>query len=413
MRKVLTSVLVIAALAAPVLADEEKPDVKVSFYDQIQVIGEFKGKAVGEGQEAAGDILLRNRRTRLMVQGNYGIFSFTTMLHADNLLGTKGAGTNPGGIAQVVSINKDVQGQTVGVREAYGTVKAMGEALMVDLGFLQYPLRSTNISNSAAIGVEYGYANTALGSGGRDTGLQFRGVVLNKLLEYRLGVFHGQQYLDTSAVSLAQAPAFAGQLRFNLLGEADTSFYKKGYYLDKQSLVAIGVAGLYQKKGVHTAGTTDMDLTIGEAFLNVNYVLGTDAIVLDVLYEQTKSSPVACNADILALPALSYKCGTSRINAAVGYYMGSLKLMPTIGLSKNMGDLNATTKVGSQLDLEISLGWFPMGHNLNLKAAYVHKAVGDAATGSATLRSVAIRDQDRIVIQAERWEQRDSCKVLP
>lgn len=85
----------------------------------------------------------------------------------------------------------------------------------------------------------------------RDVGVQFRGYVLDKALQYRAGVFNGAegvlQRLDdtdpTSAPVLKanekDVPRFAGHVRYNLLGR-EPDFFGKGIYFTQNPILSIG-----------------------------------------------------------------------------------------------------------------------------------------------------------------------------
>jgi hypothetical protein len=138
----------------------------------------------------------------------------------------------------------------------------------VDAGMLLFPL-SHNTGQSAAtlLAIDYGpysfLASEPTGSRiGRDYGIQARGYVLSKHVEYRLGAFQG--YADPKATAPFRYAARVVWYPF----EAETGFFYSGTNLGTRRILAIG-AGLDRQDryaAVAVDAYYDQPLPAGNAF---------------------------------------------------------------------------------------------------------------------------------------------------
>jgi hypothetical protein len=120
----------------------------------------------------------------------------------------------------------------------------------------------------------------------RDTGVQFRGLVADNLIHYRLGVFEGVRTAVPPPPPAMNAPAqtplnegglprFTGQLRLNLLG-SEPDFFLKGIYFSAKPLVSVGAGADVQPNAVRKLdGSPGLYLAIsGDVF--AEYPLSED-----------------------------------------------------------------------------------------------------------------------------------------
>jgi hypothetical protein len=91
----------------------------------------------------------------------------------------------------------------------------------------------------------------------RDIGVQFRGLLLDDLLYYRVGIFEGVRnnvvpgvMPPRPALNDAGLPRITGQLRFNLMG-SEPDFFLKGIYFSAKPIVSLGFGMDYQPKAVY------------------------------------------------------------------------------------------------------------------------------------------------------------------
>ena len=133
--------------------------------------------------------------------------------------------------------------------------------LKVDFGFMLPPFSYNGIQGAATLyGVDY-FVNTfrrnvysstdvfqssGQSPGGRDTGVQLRGLVLRDHLEYRLGMFQGHRLGPVPASTTTKAVSgglnffrVAGRLQANIL-DGDPNYFHQGTYLGEKKILSVG-----------------------------------------------------------------------------------------------------------------------------------------------------------------------------
>lgn len=149
----------------------------------------------------------------------------------------------------------------------------------------------------------------------RDFGVQFRGLVFDDLLYYRVGVFEGVRQVGVlAAVPAGQQPPtirlndsglprITGQLRLNILG-AESDFFLKGIYFSKQPLLSVGVGADYQNKAVVKPNGQPGDYIALSGDVFAELPLSEDDEIIakgNVFYYGQGSSPLASAAATGAL----------------------------------------------------------------------------------------------------------------
>jgi hypothetical protein len=150
------------------------------------------------------------------------------------------------------------------VQDAFLTY-SFGRELQIDGGMMLVPLSHHTIESAAGLNaLDYHADLVRLPAGKvfRDTGLQFRGLVADDRIHYRLGVFEGVRMPPVGPLAMgASAPAplndkglprFVGQVRVNLLG-SEPDFFLKGMYFSPTPILSIGVGADYQAHAVYGA----------------------------------------------------------------------------------------------------------------------------------------------------------------
>ena len=95
----------------------------------------------------------------------------------------------------------------------------------------------------------------------RDVGVQFRGLLLEDMLYYRVGIFEGVRNAVVPPITPPPVPPrpplnetglprITGQVRFNLMG-SEPDFFLKGIYFSAKPLVSIGFGMDYQPNAVY------------------------------------------------------------------------------------------------------------------------------------------------------------------
>jgi hypothetical protein len=265
------------ATAAPVLVDEEK-GIALNVGALVQPTLQVTAPAGSKTESAAGigspeknpnfDFYLR--RVRLLVYGN---ITKELSFFAD---------TDQPNLAK----NGDYTGKPMFMQDAFLTYSFMPE-FKLDAGMMLVPLSHHTIESAAGLNaLDYHSTTIFLPATQvfRDTGVQFRGVVADKLA-YRLGIFEGVRYVPPAAAPAAPAPGvpapaappilnpsglprIAGQVRFNLMG-AENDFFLKGIYFTPTPIVSVGLGLDYQGKALNVANAAKDNTTISvDAYLD-------------------------------------------------------------------------------------------------------------------------------------------------
>lgn len=132
----------------------------------------------------------------------------------------------------------------------------------IDAGMMLVPLSHHTIEGATGLHtLDYHgeMIRFPVGSAFRDFGVQFRGLLADNLIHYRVGVFEGVRDTAKSAPPAGAPPRptfndtglprVAGQLRLNLLG-VEPDFFLKGIYFSATPIVTIGAGVDYQSKAV-------------------------------------------------------------------------------------------------------------------------------------------------------------------
>jgi hypothetical protein len=140
---------------------------------------------------------------------------------------------------------------------------AFAPEFTVDAGMMLVPLSHHTIEGAIGLNALDYHADVIRFPAGkifRDTGIQLRGLLLNKLIHYRLGVFEGVRQAAVPPPAMPPAvpptplnenglPRVAAQLRVNILGD-ESDFFLKGIYFTPKPLVSVGLGADLQSKGV-------------------------------------------------------------------------------------------------------------------------------------------------------------------
>src|ERR1051325_5974584 len=174
------------------------------------------------------------RRARILLGGQIAPnLTFFAETDSPNLFKSTAAGTK-NNASQII------------LQDAYVNYKFKDE-FSLDAGLLLVsPSRNGLQSAASLLPVDYGtytFANsTALqNSAGRDTGIQARGYLAGKKLEYRAGVFQGMRdQLNRELRSTVR-------LQYNVF-DPETTFFYTGSYLGKKKLLSLGAGYDHQHK---------------------------------------------------------------------------------------------------------------------------------------------------------------------
>ena len=268
------------------------------------------------------------RRVRLLIGGQINKnLSFFVETDSPNLGKSLTAGT------------KNNQ-PSIYLQDAYAEYK-FSDAFALDAG-LMLPSPSRNGLQSAAtlLPVDYGaytFANSAptQSNVGRDTGIQARGYLAGKRLEYRAGVFQGMRDQQDRALR------FTGRVQYNFF-DTESGFFYTGTYLGKKKVLSIG-GGIDHQDGYSGSAVDvffDQPLGGGALTAQLDHIRYDGGTFLKTLPEQ---------ADTLF---------------EAGYLIGKTKFQPVAHYGKRDfadGGIDET-RYGA------GLNYFISGHNMNVKS---------------------------------------------
>ncbi|HET7544132.1 MAG TPA: hypothetical protein VFK05_29875 [Polyangiaceae bacterium] len=310
------------------------------------------------------------RRTRLLVGGTlFKTFEYFFDTDSPNLFKGDLAATNGMNPAPA---SGQKNGFGIGVQDAFATWKAYEDMIKFDAGYMLTPGAHNALQGAGTLlGLDYfansfnhqNVFNNAGGApAGRDAGVEVRGLLLGNHIEYRAGLFQGLRKPGTvppmagtaGDVAAQNMFRFAGRLQINLL-DAETGFFYAGTYLGKKKVVSIGAAVDLQGGYHHWAVDGFADLPLGPGTLTAQVNFGKwNGNTFTALTNQTA------------------------IMAEAGYRIDGIGLAPIVKFEQqNIADSDAAnTRFGG------GLGWFPYGHNINLKAFFTNinakPATGDS-----------------------------------
>lgn len=328
----------------------ETPTSNIKFGLLLQPQFESLGSPTLDGM--SNNLFLR--RTRVLIGGTlFGDLDFFFETESANLFkagadGTKGsAGVN--------------------VQDAFLTYKFLGDQLKLDVGYMLTPNAHNALQSAASLlGLDY-FANSFLHSNafnsatppaGRDLGLELRGLVVDGLLEYRVGLFQGlREPASDPPAEVASQNMFRlmARLQLNLL-DPETGFFYGGTYLGAKKILSFGASFDFQDDYKYFAVDGILD-----------HPLGAGVLTAQVNFAQWDGGDF-----IAALPK------QNAIMAEAGYTFEGLKLAPVVRFeSRNVSDGDA----GDETRIGLGLSYWAHGHNFNVKAFFTRINVPDPGEG--------------------------------
>ncbi|MES1188483.1 MAG: hypothetical protein ABUL60_32000 [Myxococcales bacterium] len=251
------------------------------------------------------------------------------------------------------------------VQDAFGTFKAIDDALKIDMGYM-LPPSTHNADQGAGTLYSWDYFNNSFrnsnafnSSGnpvGRDAGVQVRGLVLDNHLEYRGGLFQGRRNpaaMD-GKVGARNFFRFAARIQANIF-DAETGFFYSGTYLGTKKVLSIGAMVDVQDDYIHWGGDVFADLPLGPGVLTAQ---------VNVAHYDGKNF-LAANA---AVPTSTGLAKQNSVMAEAGYLIDAINLSPIVRFEKQWVNTTDTTetRVGG------GVAFWPYSHGFNVKAFLMH-----------------------------------------
>jgi hypothetical protein len=304
------------------------------------------------------------RRARILVGGTlFGVVDFFVDTDYPNLfLNNVNAGT-----AAMPVFEKNTPGMNI--QDAFATVKLIGDHLKIDAGYMLPPMSHNAVQGATTLyswdyfsytfqhGESFGSSGNPVG---RDVGVELRGLVLDGHLEYRAGLFQGlRQNQDATDVAARNFFRATARVQINLL-DAEPGFFYAGTYLGAKKIASIGGSYDIQNDYRYFAvdGFVDLPAGPGVATAQVNLAHWNGEGFLPALPKQTA------------------------LMGEAGYNIAALQLSPIVRYEHIWGNTNGAgvTQV-SQTHYAIGAGFWPYGHNTNLKLFYSRVKTDGVADG--------------------------------
>jgi hypothetical protein len=307
------------------------------------------------------------RRTRFMVGATlYKNFEFFFETDFPNLF--KAANNTAGEVN-----NKATPGMNV--QDAFATVKAVGDAVKIDMGYMLPPLAHNALQGATSLYSWDYFSNSFRHSNvfqstadpvGRDTGVQLRGLILNDIIEYRVGMFQGKrENVSTTRVAARDMFRVEGRLQINLL-DPETGFFYAGSYLGTKRVLSFGVSYDFQQGYHHSSGDGILDIPAGPGVLTAQ---------ADVSHWN--------GGTWVTLPR------QTAFMSEAGYLINAINLGPIFRFERRWVD-NQTAAVPDETRLGGGLAFWPYGHNINVKAFYTR-----------VMPTPSVHNYDQVNVQAQ------------
>jgi hypothetical protein len=338
----LASVVLIAAVAATTAEAQwtiESPDHGSSIKLGFLIQGRAESFELANGTDEANDLYFR--RMRLLAGGQISK-SLTFFFDTDSPNLGKGA-------ADGSKNRPDIYIQDLVL------TYSCGDAFKLDGGLILIPTCYTcNQSAASLLPVDYGDFSF-LSSGpttanvGRDYGLQARGYVAGKHVEYRLGVFQGAR-VEGSTVGFR----YSGRLTWHVF-EAQTGLFYTGTSLGTKRLLALGASFDRQEE----YSTYALDLFFDYP------VFDGDGVTLQadwVKWDGDTFFPQLPEQETWLLEA--------------SYHIGAWKLSP---FAQYLRRQYGASQAPEETHWQVGLAWFGRGHNLTVKLGVGQHEVDGAA----------------------------------
>jgi hypothetical protein len=251
--------------------------------------------------------------------------------------------TDAANLGKVLPGGKNIAPSVI-VQDAFASVK-VADALTFDTGLIFVPGSRDNLTLTATLlTIDYGpftFADIALEEStvGRDTGVQARGYLLGRRLEYRLGAFQG--FRDAGSGNPFR---YAGRVQYNLL-DTEMGYLYTGTSLGKKKVLAVGAT--FDKQREFRAYDADIFL---------DHPLGPGAVTGQFAYNHfdggTRLTTLSKQNDLLV---------------EAGYLINALKLTPLVEFARR--DIDGGS-AGDETIGSVGANYWWAGLNANVKAAY-------------------------------------------
>ena len=326
---------IVTAIAALLVASAAVAQMQIKVNDNVNLKFGILLQTQGDATEdAASRTYAQNvfiRRARILLGGQI----------APNL--TFFAETDSPNLGKSLTTGTKNSSPSLFLQDAYVEYK-FKDAFAVDAGLMLVSVSRNGLQSAASLmPIDYGahtFGNSAAlqNSAGRDTGIQAKGYLLNKKLEYRAGLFQGMR--DTQNRELRTT----ARVQYNVF-EAETGFFYTGTYLGKKKILAFGAGLDRQHKYLGYAFDAFLDLPLkgGALTAQADHICYNGKTFLKSLPEQHDNL------------------------IEIGYLVGKTRFMPVVTFAQR--DLSDRT-TGDEKRIGAGINYFLTGHNANFKTLF-------------------------------------------
>jgi len=299
-------------------------------------------------------------------------------------------------------VESDITGanNTMIMQDAYINYKFADE-FNVTFGMILLPFTHHNRESAVSLlGVNYNtyFINIPQNVGAwRDYGVEFRGLLANKMIDYRIGVFDGIERESNNAgttddINPSGLPRVTGRIQINLM-DAEEGFFYSGNYLGKKRIVSFGGGVDYMKEA--TQGTTAVeDYLAWTVDAVVDYPINPNMVIaFQAAYTQYSWYPGTPTGQYPGTPtgqedAYSYF-------AQAGLLLNS-QFQPVLRYESVVAENDAGDSITTYL--YVGFNYFINGHNANVKIEYRHPMGENEATD---VKQADLSGEKKFTLQAQ------------
>lgn len=271
------------------------------------------------------------------------------------------------------------------IQDAYINYK-FGDELQIAAGMILLPFMHHNRQSAVSIlGVNYNTTavNVPESTVWRDYGVEFRGLLAGKMIDYRIGLFDG---IERSAGTVADdsdninnngLPRVTGRVQVNLK-DAEEGFFYSGNYLGKKTILSFG-AGIDYMKDARIVDGNQEDYLAWTVDAIVDYPISPEMVVaFQAGYVNMKNRPGTLS--LFGITGLTMPEKEYGYFAQVGLLLNNT-WQPVIKYAswvykEAAGDEDITVSY-----LTLGLNYFINGHNANIKLEY-QMPIGEVVSGT-------------------------------
>ena len=424
---VLVAMLAVALFTMPVFAQDAGvaklsygPDqwLQVHFLLQAQ----YQSAAIWDKNEsetdsdATWDSTFRLRRARIILKGQVAKnVSFFVETDDYNRGGRNNSGAAGG------------SGEGTFIQDAYVDFNIAPE-FKIAMGMILLPFMHHNRQSAVSLlGVDYNtdvvkFMNNRVW---RDTGIEVRGILAGGVVDYRIGVFQGQERdLDirndggishSDDLNEDAAPRFVGRIQLNFM-DAEDGFFYSGNYLGKKKILSIGGGIDYQhNSGIDYDNATStfncvddyfawtLDFTVDQP-LAPGTVFALQGAYVHIDNGWSRSTVVSDPVNVTN-GAIDTEYKYTYYGEEYGYFIqAGLLLMntfqPVIKYSTWVQKDKTSNGDNTSTYLTFGLNYFINGHNANIKIEYRHP-LGEDESQNPSVDQIDTSGQQQVTLQAQ------------